>query len=605
MKRLTLFAILAFPAIANSESTPFSPDLKPLDPSDCRHWEAFVNRERIFDYYGKQALHFMAQEPLPDLIPAFPGIDGGKLGHWCNQNDQVTWKDGRWAASDHGNLFSGVFRGGGITVTKGVCVRFGDKSAVFDPATLSFPVVWTGAFIKLNDKRRGFMVGAPMGGTVVATSNEKLDGEYHGFYRHGKEVIFSCTIKDEKQLFTARQITEDLSHLTRGGPAQWPEWIETKGELGTQAPFATDRITIPFDNPYNTLFFLTAHDFFSDGSAAVATMTGEVWLVRGIDDTLEKIRWKRFATGLHQPLGLKIAGDKIFVLGRDQITCLHDLNDDDEADFYECVTNAMESSPGEHDFIVGLEQDMEGRWLFASGNQGVCRIRGDNELEVLATGFRNPNGLGLSADGRFVTTSVQEGDWTPASAICQIEIGKNDGAHFGARGPREGENPEPVLLYLPRGEDNSAGGQAFVSGDAWDSLRADGNLVHLSTGTGSAWLVMRQKIEGQWQCGAFRLSGNFDSGVQSARFHPSDGQLYVTGMQGWGTYTPEDGCFQRVRFTGGADPVPIGFEIRENGVLLHFNEAVRNADKSTCFAQCWNYRYSAAYGSPEYSTRYP
>ena len=91
-------------------------------------------------------------------------------------------------------------------------------------------------------------------------------------------------------------------------------------------------------------------------------MTGEVWLVKGIDKKLEKLHWKRFATGLNQPLGVKVVGDKLYVLGRDQLTCLHDLNGDDEADFYECVTNAMQTSPGGHDFIVGLERDKEGRW---------------------------------------------------------------------------------------------------------------------------------------------------------------------------------------------------------------------------------------------------
>jgi hypothetical protein len=231
-------------------------------------------------------------------------------------------------------------------------------------------------------------------------------------------------------------------------------------------------------------------------------MTGEVWLVKGIDEKLEKLRWKRFATGLHQPLGMKIVKDKLYVLGRDQITCLHDLNGDDEADFYECVTNAMQTSPGGHDFIVGLETDKEGRWYFASGNQGVCRITGRDQLEVLATGFRNPNGLGISPDGRFITTSVQEGDWTPATSICQIELDQNLGAHFGAGGPKNNQPPEPVLMYLPRGEDNSASSQAFISGDKWASLKGDGNLIHLSSGGGSAWLVMRQNVKGRWQAAA-------------------------------------------------------------------------------------------------------
>ena len=593
----------------------FKPDLPPLDKSQNMHWQEFVNRERVFDFYGKQALHFMKQKPLPALIPPFPGLDGGQQGHWGNQNDQVTWKDGRWAASDLGSVFSGVFKGEGITVPKGVCVRYGGESAVFDPERLMFPVFWSGGFIKLNDARHGFMAGAPMQGRVIKVQVRQVHRErgigpsiYHGFYRHGDKVIFSFDNYGKKHLINPHSDEVALEGLTKGGPTQWPQWIETKGELGTQTPFATDRITIPFENPHGTLFFITAHDFFSDGTAAIATMTGEVWLVKGIDEKLEKLRWKRFATGLHQPLGIKVIKDKLYVLGRDQITCLQDLNGDDEADFYECVTNEMQTSPGGHDFIVGLEADKEGRWYFASGNQGVCRIEGAQArkpmLQVLATGFRNPNGLGLSADGRFVTTSVQEGDWTPATSICQIELDQNLGAHFGAGGPKDGKPPEPVLMYLPRGEDNSASSQVFITSEKWAALKGDNNLIHLSSGGGGAWLVMRQQVKGRWQAAAVKISGNFDSGPQCARFNPKDGHLYVNGMQGWGSYTPKDGCFQRVRFTGGDKPVPVAFEARDNGVLIRFNQAVKDADAATCFAQCWNYKYGPQYGSPEYSVKY-
>ncbi|MDP4638634.1 MAG: heme-binding domain-containing protein, partial [Verrucomicrobiales bacterium] len=379
----------------------------------------------------------------------------GQQGHWGNQNDQVTWRDGRWAASDLGSLFCGVFKGGGITVPKGICVRFDDKAAVFDPERMAWRLEWTGGFLKLNENRHGFMAGAPMDGQIISKEEKKLDGTFRGLFRRGKEVTI---------------ITSETP-LPAPAAAQWPQWLETKGELGTQTPFATDRLTIPFDNPYGTLFFITAHDFFSDGTAAIATMTGEVWLVKGIDETLGTLRWKRFATGLHQSLGVKVVKDNLYVLGRDQITRLHDLNGDDEADFYECVTNAMRTSPGGHDFIVGLESDAEGRWHFASGNQGICRVTRNDQLEVLATGFRNPNGLGISPDGRFITTSVQEGDWTPATSICQIELGKNEGAHFGAGGPKDGGTPEPVLMYLPRGEDNSGSSQAFVSGEKWAALQ--------------------------------------------------------------------------------------------------------------------------------------
>ena len=595
------------PAVEAPKPAAFTPKLPPLNKADNVHWQHFVNRERVFDYYGKQALQFIKQTPMPELLPAFPGLDGGQQGHWGNQNDKDTWKDGRWAAADLGTVFSTIFKGGGLTIPKGVCVRYDDRAACFDPLTCTFPVKWEGGFIQLSDERHGFTSGGALVGKVVGKAVPgKADKTlvYHGFYRHGKEVVFSYSRNGAEYLTTAREDGKDLSNLTKGGPAQWPQWIETRGVLGTQTPFATDTITIPFQNPYGTLFFISGHDFFSDGSAAICTMTGEVWLVRGIDEKLDKVRWKRFATGMHQPLGLKIVKDEIYVLGRDQITCLHDLNGDDEADFYECATHAMTTSPGGHDFITGLDYDREGRFYFASANQGICRVTLPDKLEVLGTGFRNPNGIGISPDERFVTASQQEGDWIPASAICQIELGKNQSAHFGAGGPKNGQPPEPPLLYLPRGEDNSSGGQCFVTGESWSSLKSDGNLIHLSSGSGSAWLMMRQQVNNQWQAAAVKISGNFDSGVQGGRFNARDGHFNVSGMQGWASYTPQDGCFQRVRFTGGSTPVPVGFEARDNGVLLRFNVPLDAGIAGTAaahFAQCWNYLYSASYGSPEFS----
>ena len=63
---------------------------------------------------------------MPALLPPFPGLDGGKQGHWGNQNEE-TWADGRWNQTDLGTVLSGVFRGAGVTVPKGVCVRLGDR----------------------------------------------------------------------------------------------------------------------------------------------------------------------------------------------------------------------------------------------------------------------------------------------------------------------------------------------------------------------------------------------------------------------------------------------------------------------------------------------
>ena len=592
----------------------FSPALAPLRIEDNLVSGHFVNRDRVFDFYAKEAIEFMSKGAHSTLLASYPGLDGGSQGHWGNQNDAVTWKDGRWDKADHGVLFSGVFRGAGLIIPKGVAVRKGTEAACFDPLTLSFPVRWSGEFIKLGDGRHGFNSSANMAGQLIrkeAAPPISSRHKYQGFYRHGVDTIFAYARDGHEYLATAwegEQERAKLAHLTKGGPSQWPEWLETVGTLGSQQPFATDRVLPPTKNPYGTIFFITGIDFFKDGTAAVCTMTGEVWLVKGLDAKFDHVRWKRFATGLHQALGVKIIDEKIYVLGRDQITRLHDLNGDGEADFYECVNNAMTTSPGGHDFIVGLDADAQGRFYTSSGNQGVLRLSQPNQVEVLATGLRNPNGISVTPDGKFVLSNGQEGNWTPASAVFQVEVGRNEGTHFGAGGPRKGVATTLPILQLPRGEDNSCGGQVFLSENNWPALRGDGNFLHFSFGTGSAWLVSRQLLERVWQSAAVKISGNFVTGPQHGRFGPHDGHLYVSGMIGWGSYTPEDGAIHRLRHAGGDFPTLIGHEARDNGVLLKFDKPIESqfaSQAASHFAQCWNYLYAPAYGSPEYSVRYP
>lgn len=586
----------------------YEPAKAPLDPSDDVFASHPVNRDRIFDFYAKQAAAFRGKDVK--LIPGFPGLDGGRQGHWGNQNDAVTWKDGRWNLADKGNLFSGVFRNGPVLIPKGIAVKKGAEAACFDPASLSFPLRWQGEFVKLSEKRHGMASNPAIAGKVTFAAKTKAvppSDRYLGLYRHRDDVVFAYLKEGKRQLVSGWEKDEaKLLPLTTGGPTLWPQRLETQGVIGDRRPFAVDSIGVPFENPYGTLFFISGLDFFEDGSAAICTFTGEVWLVRGLDSGLRKIVWKRYATGLHQPLGLKIVDGKILVLGRDQVTRLHDLNGDQEADFYENVISAYETSPGGHDFVVGLDLDREGRFYTASGKQGVLRLTPPDKVEVLATGLRNPNGIGVDADGRFISSSVQEGDWTPASAICEVEVGFNEGAHFGAGGPREGKPPTVPLLQLPRGEDNSSSGQVYLGRNAWPKLNGLGNLLHASFGTGSVWMVSREKVGGVWQGAAERLSGAMRSGAQHLRFNRADGHLYVSGMQGWGSYTPDDGSLQRIRHVGGV-PVLVGHEVRDNGILLRFDSPLgaEAAQHGRHFAQAWNYLYGRSYGSPEYSVRHP
>ena len=62
-------------------------DRAPLHPERWPNWQHPVNRDRIYEFYAKEAAHFSKQPSVPSLLPPFPGLDGGKQGHWGNQNE--------------------------------------------------------------------------------------------------------------------------------------------------------------------------------------------------------------------------------------------------------------------------------------------------------------------------------------------------------------------------------------------------------------------------------------------------------------------------------------------------------------------------------------
>ncbi|MCE9518645.1 MAG: hypothetical protein K8R87_03635 [Verrucomicrobia bacterium] len=529
----------------------------PLQPEDWPWRNEPVNRQRLYDFYARQAQVALNALPPAQTLAEFPGLDSGKYGHWGVQTEK-DWRDDRWNQMNLGGVIAGVFREANTTVPKGVCLQIGVGgvwSACIDPGNrLSVAALWKGGFVEFATQRFGLLDGLSPKGDRIPVSElipPVLGGtfRYHGYYRHGARVIFSYGENGAEMLASpwveggrfvwikGPSNTSPLREWIHGGPLRCGEEIITHGTTGVGSkPYVIDTIELPVKNPWGSLMFLGDHDFFSNGDAAICTLMGDVWIARGLDEDLKKVTWKRFAAGLHQPLGLKIVNDEVYVLGRDQITRLRDLNGDGEADFYECISNAFTSSPAAHDYITGLQCDSEGAFYFAFGNQGICRVKpGHDEVEVLATGLRNPDGIALGPAGEIVC-AAQEGDWTPASMICQVQRG----AHYGYRGPKPGPlGHASPLCYLPRGIDHSSGGQVFVEGDRWGPLQ--GQLLHFSYGDCVHFLVLRENIDGVTQGMIVPLPGEFASGAHRGRFNPRDGQLYVSGTRGWSTYAMADG----------------------------------------------------------------
>src|SRR5262249_8447623 len=143
--------------------------------------------------------------------------------------------------------------------------------------------------------------------------------------------------------------------LNEGTTKRWGQPTVTQLHRGEEnGSFAIDTLAIPYKNQFGSLFFCTGLDFMPDGRIALCTCHGDVWLVK-VDEKAGTCSWQRYATGLYQPLGLKVVDGKVVVLERGQLTRLHDLNDDGEADFYECINNDWHTGGGEHSYDTCLE----------------------------------------------------------------------------------------------------------------------------------------------------------------------------------------------------------------------------------------------------------
>ena len=252
-----------------------------------------------------------------------------------------------------------------------------------------------------------------------------------------------------------------------------------------------------------------------------------------------------------------------------------------------------------HTHVFGTDRDRYGNFYFPAYDEFYKLPPDGSGVKLVAKGFRNCMGVAVNEDG-LVLAAPQEGTWTPASMIIEVR----EGEHYGFK--RTDESISPPMCFIPRGVDNSTGGMVFVDSDRWGPLGK--SLIGLSYVSGLHYLILRDESVPRPQGATVPLKGEFPSGVVRGRINPKDGQLYVVGTDGWGNYAIQDGCLNRIRYTGKPVHKPIGFQVHSNGIRIDFTEPVDPEAASkpyNYFAQQWNCEHSKGYGSVEYSVFRP
>ncbi|WP_332367571.1 hypothetical protein [Spirosoma telluris] len=415
---------------------------------------------------------------------------------------------------------------------------------------------------------------------------------------------------------------ESLERYTKGGKPHYPQTLYTTIIRGKEdGLFAIDQLSPPYENPWKSRMKLSGIDFMKNPNVGVlCTTDGDIWRVKGLTNGGASLSWQRIASGLFQPLGIKVLNEKIYVTCRDQLVLLRDLNGDGETDFYESFNHDHQVTDHFHEFAMGLQADKEGNLYYAkSGRHArealipqhgtLLKVSKDGATtQIIATGFRAANGVCINPDGSFIVTD-QQGYWNPMNRVNWIDgKGKFYGNMWGYNPPKDSTKVamEQPLVWIDMEFDRSPSELLWVDSKKWGPL--NGSLLSFSYGYGKIQLVLPEDVNSQKQGGVIDLPGiKFRTGIMRGRFNPADGQLYACGMSAWGTsQTIKGGDFYRLRYTGKPVSLPIRLGAEADGVTLTFANGLD--EKSTCqpgnyTVQSWDIRRSRKYGSDRYNTQ--
>lgn len=462
-----------------------------------------------------------------------------------------------------------------------------------------------------------FLRIAPESVNVVLLGEGELKRE-SGFWiaklPYGAKSRFFISKADAASLEAlAKTVAEplDLAPLTKGGPARWTQTATSTSVAGRDdEAFIADGFPLPVENPFQSWLRPGGFDFTPDGRAAVVAMwNGDVWRVEGVmDKAPAKLTWRRIASGLFQPLGVKFRGNDLFITCRDQIAKLVDLNGDGETDFVQCFNNDAQVTEHFHEFAMGLQADAAGNFYYAkSGRHALdsvvpqhgtlLKVSADgSRTEILATGFRAANGVCVNGDGTYFVTD-QEGFWTPKNRINLVKPGGFYGNMFGYTNITDTSDSamEQPMVWITNAKDRSPAELVWVPKNAWGNL--GGSLLNLSYGTGQVFIVPHEQVHGAWQGAVCELPlPAFDTGIMRGRFAP-DGALYACGMFAWAGNATAPGGLVRIRRGPVPARVPLEIHASKGTLSVRFSDPVEPSD---CFIRVWSLKRSKEYGSRHY-----
>lgn len=381
-----------------------------------------------------------------------------------------------------------------------------------------------------------------------------------------------------------------------------------------------------------------------DGRIAASTRRGEIWIIQNAYGNGQP-HFSRFASGLHEVLGLAYRDGAFYCTQRGELTKIEDKNGDGIADSYTPIT-LFQLSGNYHEYAYGPVFDKNGdmyvtlnvAWVGDHGDGlgkwhgWLIKVKPDGTQEPTATGLRSPAGFMVNSNND-VFYAENQGDWVGSGRVTHLEKGDFAGNAGGLNWTKEPESPlkltkedlkivdngEPMYeaakkikeLKLPAVwfphtimgistadiiEDQTNGAFGPFGGQYFVADQGHSKIMRMSL----------EKVNGKYQGACYPFYEGFASGLVRLRWG-LDGSIFG-GMtsRGWASTGKAEYALQRLVWNGetpfemkNIHALPDGFEVE---FTLPVN-AAKLKDVKNFTVNSFTYKYQHQYGSPIINNR--
>ena len=357
--------------------------------------------------------------------------------------------------------------------------------------------------------------------------------------------------------------------------------------------------------------------FLPDGTLALCTRRGEIWLSR-------QNQWSLFASGLQEPLGIWPGKTgEFFVVQRSELTRIADTDGDGRADVFETITAEPGVSASQHAYIFGPVRDSKGNFWGAISGIGVSgsgkyfgwsfKVTPKGEFIPWSAGLRSPNGLCLTPDDELFITDNQ-GEYMGTCPLHHVSKGAFHGHPMGlkwdstfAAGDKTAfeelaQRRKLPAIQFPYGSMGQSLSQPLVDTTGGKFGPFAGQMLVGDVTKCNIVRVALEKVDGEFQGACFPFRSGFQAGNNRLAFAP-DGSLWVGQTdRGWGSIGGRGQGLQRLVWTGRVPFEAKSVKLSRDGFEIEFTQPLDAAlaqNPASWSLQHFHYLYRAAYGSPQ------